>query len=78
MTTYSYIGMTAANPQVIRSDVVAAGTGGTLAGGQVVQVVFSNDVFTGTAESKQRLAAAIRFILERLETTTVFPLTSAS
>lgn len=76
--TASYIGIVQSNPQVLSGEVVAAAGGGTLAGGQLVQIVFDDTTFSTNAEGKQRLLAAIDYIVKRLEAAKVYPLTSAS
>lgn len=62
----------------IRTQIVGAASGGTLAGSQDVQVVFDDTVFTSTAESKQRLLAAVEAILSVIETAKSWPIDSTS
>ncbi len=73
-----YMGMTQTGPQLNRGNVIGAASGGTLAGAQVVQVVFDDSVFDGTLEGKQRLLAALEVIEQAIETARVWPLTSSS
>lgn len=73
-----YIGIVQTNPQILSGEVVGASSGGTLAGGQVVQVVFDDTVFTSAQEGKQRLVAAVEFILAKLETAKTWPIDSTS
>lgn len=73
-----YIGITADNPQVMSGEVVGASAGGTLAGAQVVQVVFDDTVFPATAEGKQRLLAAVELIFDRIGAAKTWPIDSTS
>lgn len=73
-----YIGMTAEYPQVNHGNVIGAASGGTLAGSQVVQVVFDDTVFTSSQEGKQRLLAAIEIIEQMIETGKFWPVTSST
>ena len=77
MTT-AYIGTTDTGPKVIGGDVVGSATGGTLAGGQTVQVVFDNGTFGSTLEGKQRLLAALDIIRDRIAGAKQWPITSSS
>lgn len=71
-----YAGMTATNPQAGRAQVIGAASGGTLAGGQVVQIVFDDTVFAigNSNEAKQRLLAAIESITEAISLARSFPI----
>ena len=73
-----YIGTADVYPQVKGGDVVGAATGGTLAGSQVVQVVFDDSVFAATPEGKQRLLAALEVIADRIEIAKSWPIDSTS
>jgi len=73
-----YFGSTAENPQILTNSIVGASSGGTLAGGQVVQLVFDDTKFTSTIEGKQRLLAAVQMIEARLETAKSWPIDSSS
>ncbi len=73
-----YIGTADVFPKFVGGDVVGANTGGTLAGSQVVQVVFDDTVFGATAEGKQRLVAALEIILSRIEKAHSWPIDSTS
>ena len=73
-----YIGMTAVAPQVNRSNVIGAASGGTLAGSQKVQVVFDDTVFDSTIEGKQRLIAALECIENRIQVAKTWPIDSSS
>lgn len=73
-----YIGMTATGPQLNRGNVIGAASGGTLAGSQVVQVVFDDTVFGSTLEGKQRLIAALEVIEETIRTAKAWPISSSS
>lgn len=63
--------------QLTENSVVFAASGGTLDASNLVQLNFDDSVFTGT-EGKQRLAVAVKFIMERIENAKVWPVTSAS
>jgi len=73
-----YIGMVQTDAQFIGGDVIGAASGGTLAGSQVVQVVFDDSVFGSSQEGKQRLLAALEVIQSRLEAAKAWPVTSGS
>lgn len=73
-----YIGMTQVYPQMGRSVVIGAASGGTLAGSQKVQVVFDDSVFDSTPEGKQRLLAALEAIEAGIETAKEWPISSSS
>lgn len=74
-----YIGIAASDGiQVVNSDVIGAASGGTLSGAQNVQVVFDDAVYDSTLEGKQRLAAAIELIRDRIATAREWPITSSS
>lgn len=73
-----YIGMTAEGPQVNRGNAIGAASGGTLAGSQVVQVVFDDAIFTSGQEGKQRLLAALKVIEQAIESARVWPIASTS
>jgi hypothetical protein len=73
-----YIGSTQGNPQVAGNSVVGAASGGTLAGGQVVQVVFDDTVYTSAQESKQRLLAAVEVIRQRIASAKTWPIDVSS
>lgn len=73
-----YIGTADVAPQFIGGDVVGANTGGTLAGAQVVQVVFDDATFGSTPEGKQRLLAALDIIMARIDTAHTWPIDSTS
>ncbi|MFO0253734.1 MAG: hypothetical protein ACK52V_06430 [Betaproteobacteria bacterium] len=64
--------------QVVGGDVIGAASGGTLTGGQNVQLVYDDVVYESTPEGKQRLLAAIKLIENRISTARVWPITSAS
>ncbi len=72
-----YIGTTNEH-LAINSDVVGAASGGTLAGSQVVQVVFDDTKFGATLEGKQRLVAALELIVQRIQTAKEWPISSVS
>ena len=76
--TARYIGMTVAAPQVLGSDVIGSSSGGTLAGGQLVQVVYDDTTFTSSPEGKQRLLAALGVILAKIERAKTWPIDSTS
>lgn len=63
-----------------RANIVGAAAGGTLTGGQSVQVVFDDAVFaTGNAsDGKQRLLAAISAIVDDIEISRVWPIDSTT
>lgn len=63
--------------QLTENSVVFAASGGTLDASNLVQLNFDDTVFTG-AEGKQRLAVAVKLILERIENAKVWPVTSSS
>lgn len=73
----AYIGSTSTFPRE-ESDVVAAASGGTLSGGQTVQIVFDDSVFDSSREGKERLCNAVEIIYKRLQAAKLWPLTSAS
>lgn len=74
-----YIGMAVTDgPQVVGGDVVAAASGGTLAGSQNVQLVFDDTVYGSTPEGKQRLLAALKIIEARIKSAKVWPLAATS
>lgn len=76
-----YIGLpTSGNtgPKDIRGNIVAAASGGTLAGSQDVQIVFDDAVYGSAQEGKQRLIATVEEILNALKIARVWPLTSSS
>ena len=64
--------------QIVNSDVLADIAGGTLDNSNVVQLNYDDAVFDSTMEGKQRLVAAIRLILARVETARLWPITAAS
>lgn len=64
--------------QLTEDSVVFAASGGTLDASNLVQLNFDDTVFTSAPEGKQRLAAAVKFLLERIENAKVWPVTSAS
>lgn len=72
-----YIGMVETDAQFAAGDVIGAASGGTLAGSQVVQVVFDDTVFGSSQEGKQRLLAALEVIQSRLEAARVWPVTNS-
>lgn len=74
MSATRYIGIVTPHPQVLSGEVVGAASGGTLAGGQVVQVVYDDGTFTSAAEGKQRLLAALDYITKRIEASKVWPI----
>lgn len=66
-------------PQVVGSDVLFAASGGTLDASNLVQVNWDGTAFDGTTmEGKQRLCAALKLILQRIQTAKLWPVTSAS
>ena len=71
-----YVGMTAVNPQAGRPQIIGAASGGTLAGSQVVQVVFDDSVFaTGnSADGKQRLITALEAIIDAINCARSWPI----
>lgn len=74
-----YIGIAASDGvQVVNSDVVGAAAGGTLAGGQNVQLVFDDAVYGSPVEGKQRLMAAIEMIHSRIASAKSWPIDSTS
>lgn len=74
-----YIGLAVTDGvQVVGGDVVGADSGGTLAGGQNVQLVFDDTVYDGTLEGKQRLLAAIDLIRARVASAKAWPISSSS
>ena len=74
-----YIGMTVSDgPQLVGGDVIGAASGGTLAGSQVVQVVFDDDVYTSAQEGKQQLLSALAIIVKRIETAKNWPVTTGT
>ena len=73
-----YIGSTSAAPQVLGSSVVGAAVGGTLAGGQVIQVVYDDTYFGATPEGKQRLVAALDFLGDRIDAAKSWPIDATS
>jgi hypothetical protein len=72
-----YIGTASEHPQV-RSDIVGAASGGTLAGSQYLQLVWDDSVYGNTLEGKQRLRAALEMIKRRIETFKVWPIDSTA
>lgn len=78
MSATRYIGIVNVNPQVEGDLVVGASSGGTLAGTQVVQVVFNDGTFASTPEGKQRLLAAIEVIMDRIASAKTWPIDSTS
>ncbi len=73
-----YLGTADTSPSVTNGDYVGAASGGTLAGSQVVQIVFDDAVFTSAQEGKQRLLAAMEEIFDRVETAKSWPIDSTS
>lgn len=74
-----YIGVAANDgPQVIGSDVVGAASGGTLAGSQILQVVFDDSVFGSTQEAKQRFLAQLDIIRNEVAIAKEWPITTSS
>jgi hypothetical protein len=69
-------------PQLVNSDVVFFASGGTLDASNVVQINFDDSVFVttqpGLAEGKQRLLAHLQMMIERIQATAVWPVTTAS
>lgn len=63
--------------QAGRLNVVAAASGGTLAGSQVAQLVFDDTVFVGQ-EGKQRLLALLESIQSFVETARSWPIDTTS
>lgn len=72
-----YIG-TASEIIANAADVVGAASGGTLAGSQIVQVVFDDTKFGATQEGKQKLVSALEMIVQRIQSARTYPITSAS
>jgi len=64
--------------QAGRTNIVGASSGGTLAGSQVVQVVFDDTIFTSSQESKQRLLAQLETIVEAIANARTWPIDSTS
>lgn len=64
--------------QTGRANVVAAASGGTLAGSQVVQVVFDDSVFTSSLLDKQALVAAVLNIATVIQSARSWPLDTTS
>ncbi|MGH8596738.1 MAG: hypothetical protein ACREXT_08785 [Gammaproteobacteria bacterium] len=76
-----YMGIVGGYPQLTDSNVVGAAAGGTLAGGQSVQVVFDDAVFvTGgnLTDGKQRLLDALKLIYIRIQNAKTWPISSSS
>jgi hypothetical protein len=73
-----YLGTTSTASKSLNSLYVGAAAGGTLAGGQVVQIVFDDSIFTSAPEGKQRLLAAIDSIKQRVETARTWPIDANS
>ncbi len=79
-----YIGQVATaagtQPQAGRSNIVAAASGGTLAGSQVVQIVWDDTVFTNAnlGDGKQRLLLALESIRECIECARSWPIDTTS
>jgi hypothetical protein len=78
MAATRYIGSTSTAPQVQGNSVVGASSGGTLAGGQKVQVVFDDTIFDSSLEGKQRLLAALTVIRHRVASAKSWPIDSTS
>lgn len=76
--TVRYFGTTSDHPALATGDFVGAATGGTLAGSQLVQVVFDDTKFDSTPEGKQRLVAALELLVQRIQAARVWPITSSS
>lgn len=72
-----YIGSTSEQPRGF-GDIVGASSGGTLAGGQTVQVVFNDAIYTSSLEGKQRLVAAVEIILNRIKSAKTYPVDANS
>ena len=73
-----YYGLTDGLIAVGRSKGVGAAAGGTLTGGQVVQIVFDDTVFDTTLEGKQRLIAALEVIEDDIQLARTWPIDSTS
>lgn len=72
-----YIGSTSQQPRGF-GDIVGAAAGGTLAGGQTVQVVFDDTVYTSSQEGKERLVDAVTVILNKIKQAKTYPIDSTS
>ena len=73
-----YIGMTQSGPQLNHVNVIGAASGGTLAGSQVIQVVFDDTEFAATAEGRQRFLSALEIIHDAIEAGRFWPVTTAT
>lgn len=74
-----YYGLTDGLVQVGRgTKAVGAAAGGTLTGGQVVQIVFDDTVFDATYEGKQRLTAALEILEDNIQAAKTWPIDSTS
>lgn len=61
------------------SAYVGAASGGTITGASgTVELVFDDAVYGATREGRMQLIEQVEMILNRLKTTTVWPITSAS
>lgn len=76
-----YIGQVATaagvQPQAGRLNIVAAASGGTLAGSQVAQLVFDDTVFVGQ-EGKQRLCDLLESIVSTIQCARSWPIDTTS
>jgi len=75
--TVRYIGTADTGSVLADGDVVGAASGGTLAGGQLLQVVFDDATYTGQ-EGKQRLLNNLIRIVARIEQAKTWPIDSTS
>lgn len=71
-----FFGTTSGESSVAESHFVAAPSGGTLDGGNVVQVNYDDSVFGAT--DKLRLVGALTALTQRVQNARVWPLTSDS
>jgi hypothetical protein len=72
-----YIGSTKNNPRLASTDIVGAASGGTLSGGQVIQIVYDDASFPATPLGKEMLMSAVQQLYNRLQALKAWPLTSS-
>ena len=64
--------------QAGRTNIVAAASGGTLAGSQVIQLVWDDTVFDSSMEGKQRFMAFLENLLNTVQVARSWPIDTTS